>query len=197
MAVSGHISEKLYQQLYGERGGTTDFFRSAQQFPRVLTIFQEDTLKKRETGLEIIVIGCSTGEDAFSYALLCETNGFKNYQVHGCDVETDRLRAAENGIVRLNWETSSIFSEFGILPELYEVDPDSKKVTIKPKIREKCAFFYHDISLEPVPKTYDLVVCTNVLCQSQLGEKHNAIQNVYAAVAPGGIVICELKLPSN
>ena len=57
--------------------GLTEFYRSVGSFPPLETIFTRDLLQARERPFHIAIVGCSTGEEVYTYAALCETHGFK------------------------------------------------------------------------------------------------------------------------
>ncbi len=95
--IAGTISEETYFQLYGERDGTTRFMRSVDAYPEILDILKGNFFEKKKDGLEIAIAGCSTGEEVYSYALLCETDGYTNYRVDGNDVQTNYIRKPKIG----------------------------------------------------------------------------------------------------
>ena len=191
------ISEEKFTHLYGERSGTTCFMRSFSDSPhQAEVLFRLDRLGKRLGGLAVMVIGCSTGQEVYSYALMCEANGFKDYTTEGCDVTSAAITCARKGTCHLNWEGPDVFDTFAIPKELYRIEgkaPDEsrdfRKVTIADHVRAHTQFFQHDISLEPLPKTYDVVACNNTLPQPQRGERDAAVQNVVSAVKPEGFII--------
>ena len=191
------MTEETFTQLYGERGGTTCFMRSFSDSPtQVDALFRQDRLGKRFGGLAVVVIGCSTGQEVYSYALMCEAYRFRDYAVEGCDVNSSAIKYARAGACFLNWEGPGIFDEFAIPREYYQIEGkapdaghDGRKVTIADHVRAHTQFFQHDISLEPLPKRYDVVVCNNVLGQPQRGGRDAAVRNVASAVKPEGVII--------
>lgn len=178
----------MYLKIYGERDGTTAFMRSLHQLPQAERIFTEDPLGKRNELIEIAVVGCSYGIEVYSYAALCETHGFAHYSVDGFDVHSDRLEVAKIGRYGLGWDTDLVLKDNRIKRGLVFKGRD-KALHIKKDLKKRARFFHHDISLEPLPILYDVVVCTNVLGQEQRGGRENAMKNLMRSLKYGGLIV--------
>lgn len=77
--------------------GVTWFMRDVENFPSIDTILRDDSLGRKHTKIKIGVVGCSTGEQVYSYAMLCDKYVFSDYQIDGCDISEDRLIVARGG----------------------------------------------------------------------------------------------------
>lgn len=188
--LSSFMDEATYLDLYGARDPTTTFLRSLHCFPQVERIFKEDLFGKKEGFLEIAVVGCSYGHEVYSYALLCEMNGFKNYQVDGYEVHAGRLSRAREG--ELWWGMAEVSSDHRIQQALEKkllLEDNRGIVVIHEDLKRKTRFFPHDISFAPLPREYDVLVCTNVLGQVQRGGRENAIRNLLTSLRRGGLII--------
>lgn len=187
------MDERIYRHLYGVRDGTTSFMRSLNAMPEIERIFTEDVLNKRDDLLEIAVVGCSSGMEVYSYAMLCETNGFTNYRVDGCDVYQERLEESRRGWYHIWWGTERALTDTRISKGLaYKAKHKKYRMNfiyVSEEIKNRAKFFQHDISIEPLPTLYDIVICTNVLGQPQLGDRENAIKNLLKSLKYGGLVI--------
>ena len=129
--------------------------------------------------------------EAYSYAMICETNGFANYRVDGYDVHPKRLEVGRRGWYHFGWATEIALTDPRIKRGLAfkEHKYGQDVVFIDRLVRDKTKFFQHDISLSPLPRFYDLLVCTNVLRQVQRGGRQDAIENLLRSLKEGGLVI--------
>lgn len=143
--------------------GVTTFFRDGDSF-YVLKQQITDYLKtKSEKHIRIWAPGCSTGEEAYSLAMiLSEILGadIANYQIQifATDINEDALYFARKGmypesaLLELDKKLQNRY--FNLRDEHYEV--------VKP-IREMVIFSRHNILKDPAFLRLDLLVCRNLL----------------------------------
>lgn len=148
-------------------------------------------LKRKNGQFEIAIVGCSVGMEVHSYAMVCETNGFANYRVDGYDVHADRLEAGARGVYHLLWGTEIALTDPRIRRGLAYTRKGEygAEVVIHEKVISRARFLHHDISKLPLPQAYDILVCTNVLHQTQAGGLENAVKNLVRGLKHGGILI--------
>ncbi len=174
--------------------GRTTFFRSVGSFPPLELLFTEDLLHAKERPFRIAVAGCSTGEDAYTYAALCETHDFKDYQVDGYDLAEWRLKEARRAWYDLRDEEAiALFADRRIKKGLLQDDGMGRtnsetRIKINPILQRRVEFHCLDFSLQRLSQLYDLIVCTYVLYQDQVGGKKQALQNLLESLKPNGVL---------
>ena len=143
----------------------TAFFRDAEAWkvlgeeivPRLL----EDASESRS--LRVWSVGCSSGEEAFSTAiLLAEQLGERardfNVKIYATDVDEEALNTARHGLYRLEdvKDVPTIFLEkyFSREGQAYRFRRD---------LRRWCIFGRHNVAQDPPLSHIDLLICRNVL----------------------------------
>jgi len=143
--------------------GVTSFFRDEDAFNSLSKELTSLINKKENKNIRIWAPGCSTGEEAYSIAILLSEILDKNIidykiQIFATDID----------------DRSTSFARMGRYPESALLDIDKKYVkkyftvksdeyeVIKP-IREMCIFSKHDITNDPAFMRLDLIVCRNLL----------------------------------
>jgi two-component system, chemotaxis family, CheB/CheR fusion protein len=145
--------------------GVTNFFRDSDAFDTL----QKKVLPKLLIGkpddytLRVWVPGCSTGEEAYSVAIILhecmESARHFNLQVFGTDIDEDSINAARAGLY-----PASILADVG--PDRlkrYFVKEDDGQYRIKKIIREMLVFAPQNIIKDPPFTKLDLLCCRNLL----------------------------------
>ncbi|HKK97007.1 MAG TPA: chemotaxis protein CheB, partial [Marivita sp.] len=143
--------------------GVTQFFRDPDAFEVLKNRVIEPLLQNSEGTIRVWVPGCSTGEEAYSLAMLLieEMEARKDrrvLQVFGTDIDTPSLVAARYGlysataIEKLSEERRERF--FQIENGQYRADA---------KLREICVFAPHNLLQDPPFSRLDLISCRNLL----------------------------------
>ncbi len=149
-----------------EVAGMTYFFRSFEQkgFHGLQEIILNDALQKREKPFSIAIAGCSTGEEVYSYAMLCSEHGFREFKVHGYDVHETRIRTAKKGrCAPTPFNTRRLENpKYLTSPDTY-FRYDNGYIQITRELRAHTDFFVHDLTKSPLPQPYDLIICTAVM----------------------------------
>lgn len=123
-------------------------------------------LAERET-IRIWHAGCSTGEEAFSLAILLkETELLSKSELYASDVNPYVIEKAKQGIFPVSlmqvYEKNYLLSggtlNFG---NYYSVTGNGQK--IKDELKNKIHFFTHSLANDKSPGTFDLILCRNVL----------------------------------
>jgi two-component system CheB/CheR fusion protein len=154
--------EKLYQDFLI---GVTSFFRDKDVFmsleKKVIPYLLKNGLEKQE--IRIWVCGCSTGEEAYSLAILFKEALEKNKQyikviIFASDIDKEAISFARNGIY-----SDTI---------LEHVSPDrikrhfinrENRFQLKKEIREMVVFAHHNVIKDPPFSKMDLITCRNLL----------------------------------
>ncbi|GAA2358158.1 protein-glutamate O-methyltransferase CheR [Dactylosporangium salmoneum] len=166
----------------------TYFFRNIEQFHALAEVALPERVRARGR-LDILSVGCSTGEEAYTLAMVAAERVPDSLEVGivGLDVNRVALRKAMAGRyslwslretpepARLRW--------FKQAPEGVEVDA---------RIRGRVRFVEHNVARDdPVlfaPGTYDVVFCRNLLMYLTPDTARAVIERITRALAPGGFL---------
>jgi len=149
--------------------GVTSFFRDTDAFEEISlkvipSIFEN---KISNSPIRVWVAGCSTGEEAYSIAILFKeymekTNKKFDIKIFATDIDTNAVSIASTGIY-----PESIIADVGEdrLQKYFTKKGDNYK--IMPCIREMIIFARHNIIKDPPFSKIDLISCRNLLIYLQ------------------------------
>ena len=143
----------------------TKFFRDADAFEslRVDVIPSILSTRKPEDPIKIWVVACSSGEEAYSVAILfleqLEKNGVRhtNLKVFATDIDSEALETASRGIYSEGIKRD-------ITPERlrkYFIQ-EGKMYRVSPELRKHVVFANHDILKDPPFSHLNLITCRNM-----------------------------------
>ena len=146
--------------------GVTKFFRDSEAYDILEKMVIPDIIDaKKDDGIpiKIWVVACSTGEEAYSLAILFEEyleerNLKLDYKIFATDIDSNAIDTAAKGIYSSN---ISLDISAKRLSKYFAKNDD--KFQIKPRIRKKIIFSKHDILTHPPFNKMDLVSCRNML----------------------------------
>ncbi|MGH8137249.1 MAG: chemotaxis protein CheB [Steroidobacteraceae bacterium] len=166
----------------------TSFFRDPESFEALKSIVFPRLLVRDSTAeaIRIWVVGCSTGEEAYSLAIaLLEAmdEAHKRYPlaVFGTDVNAQAIERARRG-----WFPKSIAEDVSKkrLERFFsEVDGG---YSVNKWVRELCIFAPHNAITDPPFSRMDLVSCRNLLIYFQGGPQRKLLPLLHYALKPGG-----------
>ena len=151
----------LFQELLV---GVTGFFRDPDVFA-YLAVHVLPGLAESEpsTSRRVWVAGCSTGEEAYTIAMLCDELGdrlpaLRRMQLFATDVDPVALKAA-----RLGRFPASRTAD--LTPERLErfFDRAGRDIQVKRWLRDRIVFARHDLLADVPYSRLDLICCRNVL----------------------------------
>lgn len=143
----------------------SDMFRDPEFFRAIRT--QVVPVLATYPSIKIWVAGCSTGEEAYSLAILLQEEGLLDRAIiYGTDINAQALRAAGNGVFGLarlrgfteNHRRSGATTS---LSDYYHASGDS--AIMDPALRRKITFSDHSLATDNVFSEVHLVTCRNVL----------------------------------
>ncbi|MGM0518950.1 MAG: CheR family methyltransferase [Campylobacterota bacterium] len=144
--------------------GVTNFFRDAKAFENLKDYIQL-ILSKKEQGEEIRFwsIGCSTGEEAYSIAIILSEalqDKISRYKIKifATDIDEESLKIARTGVYS---EASLEGVSKGIIQKYFSVQKNNFEV--KKSIRELVVFSKHNIISDSPFLRLDLICCRNML----------------------------------
>ncbi|MEQ5872469.1 PAS domain-containing protein [Sagittula sp. NFXS13] len=143
--------------------GVTQFFRDPQAFDALRELVVGPLLDTADGTIRIWVPGCSTGEEAYSLAMMMieEMEARKDQrvvQVFGTDIDTPALVAARYGLFSAN-AVEKLSDERR--DRFFHIENGQYRAT--PKLREMCVFAPHNLLQDPPFSRLDLISCRNLL----------------------------------
>ncbi len=170
--------------------GVTSFFRD----PDAFLVLKEQVIPKLfadKTAGETIRVwcaGCSTGEEAYSIAILLQEAMKmlkKSYKILIFATDIDRQAIA---VARTGFYSSSIATDISPerLAEFFSLETDGLSYRIKKSIRDMLVFSEQDIILDPPFSRLDLISCRNLLIYMGGGLQRKLIPLFHYALNAGG-----------
>ena len=142
----------------------TSFFRDKKVFAHIREkIIPQMLVKISDRPLRIWVAGCSTGEEAYSLAILfreamAEIKTNIKLQIFASDVDADAVASAREGFY-----PDAIAGDVpaDLLAQYFSKESSGYRVT--PEVRSSIVFAVHDILADPPFARLDMVSCRNLL----------------------------------
>ena len=170
--------------------GVTRFFREPEAFIRI----EEELLPKifenktRKDEVRIWIAGCSTGEEAYSIAILLDEYMEKqgksvDVKIFATDIDREALDFAGRGIysesIAADVPKERLHNHFVRREGNYE---------ILPRIREMVIFAQQDLTRDPPFSKIDLITCRNVLIYLQTVLQRKVLSAFQFALKTGGFL---------
>jgi len=170
--------------------GVTNFFRD----PEVFKLLEGEVVPRLFEGNPAVVrawvAGCSTGEEAYSLAILLAERMEAmrrncTVQVFATDIDSRAIAAARVGLY-----PASIAAD--ITPErlarFFTPEPDSSAYRIHKGIRDMVIFSEQDVIKDPPFSKLDLISCRNLLIYLGADLQKRLIPLFHYALKPGGML---------
>jgi two-component system, chemotaxis family, CheB/CheR fusion protein len=145
--------------------GVTNFFRDPEAFKVLKEQVLPDLLKKRDpdTLIRIWIVGCSTGEEAYSLAIsllevMDKIKQHHNIQIFASDIDADAIEHARLGVY-----PDSIAADVSLERLKKHFVKEDNTYRIKKQIREMIVFAVQNVIKDPPFSKIDLVSCRNLL----------------------------------
>ncbi|HKJ05189.1 MAG TPA: chemotaxis protein CheB [Geopsychrobacteraceae bacterium] len=173
--------------------GVTSFFRDPQVWEQLKQDVMPDMLAARPDGgvLRAWVPGCSTGEEAYSLAILFREVLYQlkpavNYslQIFATDLDKEAIDKARTGSYPAN-----------ILADISEERmqrffvQDELGYRVKQEIREMVVFASQNLIMDPPFTKLDLLSCRNLLIYLQADLQKKVMRLFHYSLNPGGILL--------
>jgi two-component system CheB/CheR fusion protein len=152
--------ENLYKELLI---GVTSFFRDPESFEKLKDILLELVKSKPDNGqIRVWVPGCSTGEEAYSIAIILwecmnEAKKYFNVQIFATDIDTNAIEKARTG------SFSGIASDVSKERLNSFFTSEGNIFYVRKEIREMLIFAPQSIIKDPPFTKLDLISCRNLL----------------------------------
>ncbi|GMX62278.1 hypothetical protein Elgi_20820 [Paenibacillus elgii] len=170
--------------------GVTHFFRDPQAFEtiqkKVIPAIAES--RRHERHIRVWVAGCSTGEEAYTLAMLFHQFNERSAEpysvkIFSTDLDKDAVAAASQGIYPEAAMTSlpkpwmrRYFTRTG---DLYHIDKDIRKMVV---------FAHHNMVEDPPFSRLDLIACRNLLIYLQSETQQKVLSMFHFALNPDGFM---------
>ncbi len=182
--------ETLFKELLI---GVTNFFRDAELWENIKTTILPELIKEAPSGtiLRSWVTGCSTGEEAYSLAIifkeamhLVKHSKKISLQIFATDLDNDAIEIARKGIFTENI-TNDVSPEritkfFTPVPGGYQVNPF---------IREMVVFASQNLIKDPPFTKIDILTCRNVMIYMESELQKKLIALFHYSLNPDGYLI--------
>lgn len=185
-----HEVQLLFQELLI---GVTQFFRDTEAWDYLIEKGLPELVINytSEHPLRAWVVGCSTGEEAYSLVMAfteslerIQSGAELNLKVFASDISPDAITTARRGQYPLNIE--NIISKerldrfFTRHEHCYQVQP---------WVRDKVMFASHDVILDPPFTRLDLIACRNLLIYFDLTLQRRILPLFHYSLRPGGLLM--------
>ena len=169
--------------------GVTNFFRDPESFEKLKAILSRIVKDKPENGkIRIWVPGCSTGEEAFSIAIILhecmkkEEKKDLTVQIFATDIDSDAIDKARIGTF------SGIEPDVSknIIKTYFSIDKNGFQ--IRKEIREMIVFAPQSIIKDPPFTKLDLISCRNLLIYFNAELQKKIIPIFHYSLLPNGIL---------
>jgi len=168
--------------------GVTNFFRDREAFEAVEREIIPELFKGKGATDEVRVwvAACSTGEEAYSLAMLLadqaeEMTNPPAYQVFASDIDNDAIAQARKGVY-----PHSIITDVAPSRLRRHFTKDDDRYNIHKGIRDRILFASHNVLRDPPFSRLDLVSCRNLLIYLNREVQARVLEMFHFALKPGG-----------
>ncbi len=173
--------------------GVTNFFRDPAVWEMLEEMVLPDMIKNQPEGtiLRAWVAGCSTGEEAYSLAIIFKEvlernnpHGDISIQIFATDLDNDAIETARKGLFsdKISTEVSA-----KRLARFFYATEDGYR--INNEIREMVVFAKHNIILHPPFTKLDILTCRNLLIYMDAELQKKLLGLFYYSINPEGYMV--------
>ncbi len=168
--------------------GVTRFFRDIDAFD---SLYEKvlPNLDYKKGFVRIWVVACSTGEEAYSLAILVNEYLEKNcieceVRIFATDLNEESINFASNGIYD---ESALANMDINLRNKYFDVKYDKYK--IKDNIRKMVIFAKHNILADPPLSKIDLLACRNMFIYIKQDIQKHILTNFYFSLVNSGYLV--------
>lgn len=169
---------------------TTEMFR----FPQYFKAFKEKVVPylKSYPSIKIWVAGCSTGEEAYSFAILLKEEGLlERTIIYATDINPISLHKAQQGIYYLEdinkYETNYLEAGGNArLSDYYEIHKE--RVSFSDELKKNIVFADHSLATDSVFSEMQFISCRNVLIYFDKSLQNRAIDLFHDSLSMKGFL---------
>ncbi len=173
--------------------GVTRFFRDAAVWEHLAAEAVPDLLERRsaEHNLRAWVVGCSSGEEPYSLAIVfkeamqqLDTAHAFSLQIFASDLSPDAISVARRGhyplSIRDDVSEDRLERFFSAHETHYQINKN---------IRDMVLFAQHDVLLDPPFTRLDLLACRNLMIYLDAGLQRRLVPMFHYSLRPGGVLL--------
>lgn len=190
LRTSSTEAEALFRDLLI---GVTSFFRDPEAFEALRNPIIPSLLsgKTPDETLRIWVCGCSTGEEAYSFAIVLHehmetVHGLCKVQIFATDIDRQAIDQARSGLF-----PASVAAD--ISPERLEryfvEEPGGASYRARKVIRDLLVFSEQDVIRDPPFSKLDVIICRNLLIYMNGSLQKKLVPLFHYALNPGGVLL--------
>ncbi|GGC75878.1 chemotaxis protein CheB [Marinobacter halophilus] len=173
--------------------GVTQFFRDPDTWDYLINTGLPELIASHppEDPFRAWVVGCSTGEEAYSLAMafaeavehVKPVRDF-NLQIFASDISPEAITVARRGQYPLSIENSVSEAR---LARFFIKHGDHYQIS--PSVRDKILFAKHDVILDPPFTKLDLVACRNLLIYFDISLQRRILPLFHYSLLPNGLLL--------
>ena len=170
--------------------GVTNFFRDPEAFHILEEQIMPALLKNRprDAAIRIWSVGCSTGEEAYSLAILLSEAMEKikhhlNIQIFASDIDPEAIDRARSGVY-----PNSIAADVSEERLRQYFIKEDNTFQVKKQVREMIVFAVHNLAKDPPFSKIDLLSCRNLLIYMDGELQKKVLPLCHYALNPQGIL---------
>lgn len=169
--------------------GVTEFFRDPETYETALEVAISNIVGSEADALRLWVPGCSTGEEAYSLAILFleemeRQNRTRPLQVFGTDIDMHALRHARLGLF-----TASSLKNVSPARLARHFRKENGAWGVSTALREMCVFAPHNLLKDPPFSRLDMVSCRNVMIYLTGDAQKTVLPKFHYALKSGGYLL--------
>jgi len=210
LLISEQGKEELARLLENLTVNETSFFRNKAQLELFHKLILDEIIRKKQAAhdyyLRIWSAGCSTGQEAYTVAMLIAdalayhqlrmpaaagTTWPKplvpppwKVEIPASDINYSVLRAGAEAIYNEHQMSSVDYSY-----RLRYFDKVVERYAIKKSIKELVHFDFHNLKTEFLPQSNDVIFCRNVMMYFDEAEQRRLVEKFYRCLSPGGYLL--------
>jgi chemotaxis protein methyltransferase CheR len=210
LLISGEGKQELARLLENLTVNETSFFRNKAQLELFHKCILDEIVRKkqaeRQHHLRIWSAGCSTGQEAYTIAMLVadalayhqlrmphagDTTWPKplvpppwKVEIPASDISYSVLRVGQEGIYNEHQMATVDYSY-----RLRYFDKVGERYAIKKALKELVTFDFHNLKTEFLPQSNDIIFCRNVMMYFDEAEQRRLIEKFYRCLAPNGYLL--------
>lgn len=170
----------------------TFFFRHAEQIEYLVGHVVPELLAKRKNTSKVRIwsIGCSSGEEPYSIAILLDKQIRQNerdrIEIIASDISRSVIERARQGVY-----TDSTLRQITQQDKnkYFTLHKDTGVYRINPKIRERVRFYVHNVLDTFRQGLFDVIICRNVLIYFNSESKEKALTKMLRCLESDGYLI--------